>query len=272
MVDHRNALEKLHNPESGAVHGVTRFADMSPEEFKKNFLGFREPKTSFKKNFASAPARPQDTTSVDWSGTYTTAVKDQGYCGSCWAFSATEQIESDSIRAGLLTTSDTLSPQQIVSCDQVDYGCNGGNTETAYQYVKVNGGLTTDAQYPYTSYWDVTGTCSTSFTTVVTVSGYSTLSGETEMESYVLSTGPLSVCLDASTWSSYQSGIVSAKACGTDVDHCVQAVGVNLDDGYWIVRNSWGTDWGLDGYIWLETDANACYITYDPTYVTPTSV
>lgn len=98
-------------------------------------------------------------TSVDWSDIYTTAVKDQGYCGSCWAFSATEQIESDSIRAGYLTTSDNLSPQQIVSCDTTDLGCGGGNPETAYMYVAKAGGLTSDSQYPYTSYWAVTGQC-----------------------------------------------------------------------------------------------------------------
>ena len=92
------------------------------------------------------------------------------------------------------------------------------------------------------------------------------------MIDYVLGTGPLSVCLDASTWSSYTSGIVTAAACGTDVDHCVQAVGLNEDDGYWIVRNSWGTSWGLDGYIWLELGTNACQITTDPSYVVPLKI
>jgi C1A family cysteine protease len=100
-----------------------------------------------------------DTDSVDWTGILTTGVKDQGYCGSCWAVSATEQIETDSILAGLLNTTDTLSVQQIVSCDtssngvsasMVNYGCNGGNTETAYEYIESVGGLTTDALYPYT--------------------------------------------------------------------------------------------------------------------------
>jgi C1A family cysteine protease len=85
----------------------------------------------------------------------------------------------------------------------------------------------------------------------VTLSKYYVVeSNEETMAHHMLQTGPLSVCLAASTWSSYKSGILSK--CATDVDHCVQAVGVNLDEEYWIVRNSWGTDWGVDGYIYLK--------------------
>jgi len=272
LIDLRNDLEK--DKPNGAVHGITKFSDLSVEEFRK-FLGYKAPSTAVEINSASVKRYTGSATSVDWTGTYTTAVKDQGYCGSCWAFSATSQIESDAIRAGILSTSDALSPQQIVSCDSVDYGCDGGNTETAYMYVKTNGGLVSSTEYPYTSYWGKTGSCSStdsaSENSLVTLSTFYTLSGEDKMEAYMLSTGPLSVCLDASTWSSYTSGIVSADACGTDVDHCVQAVGINTDDGYWIVRNSWGTSWGIDGFIWLETGTDACAITTDPTYVVPAS-
>ncbi len=103
----------------------------------------------------------------------------------------------------------------------------------------------------------------------VTITSYSTISSEDEMISYVLTTGPLSVCADASEWSSYVSGIVTS--CGTDVDHCIQVVGVNTDEGYWKVRNSWGTSWGESGFIRLATGENMCMIAYDPTYVTPVS-
>jgi len=197
-------------------------------------------------------------------------VKDQGYCGSCWAFSATSQIESDSIRAGYLTTSDYLSEQQIVSCDTTDYGCDGGYTEYAYTYVYDNDGIVSATAYPYTSYWDTTGTCSYSastMTTLVTVTDgtYYTLDSEVTMAAHVKTTGPLSICLDASDWASYVSGVVST--CGTDVDHCVQAVGLNSDDEYWIVRNSWGTTWGVEGYIYIEYGSDVCAITNDPTYV-----
>lgn len=242
---------------------------MSPEEFKQRYLNYKPNKDTKKdKVYHDVPKYKGSTTSVDWSGVYTTAVKDQGYCGSCWAFSATEQIESDSIRTGLLTTSDALSPQQIVSCDNIDYGCEGGNTETAYMYVAKAGGLFSSTAYPYSSYWGYTGSCKsiTSSSKLVTLTGYSTLRSEDAMKSYVLSTGTLSVCLDASEWATYDSGIVSS--CGTDVDHCVQVTGIDTTEGYWKVRNSWGTDWGVEGFIYLKTDQNTCDITYDPTFVT----
>ena len=204
--------------------------------------------------------------SKDWSGVLTTPVKDQGYCGSCWAFSATEQVESDSMRT--LSVSTILSPEQITQCDTTSSGCNGGWTEHAYNYVKKAGGLESNADYPYTSYQGVTGTCKTTASKyVVTVNSYTTISGETSMANYMLATGPLSVCVDASTWNSYKGGIMTS--CGNRVDHCVQAVGVDTSsNGYWKVRNSWGTSWGESGYIQLAYGQNTCDITNDPTYTT----
>jgi C1A family cysteine protease len=159
-----------------------------------------------------------------------------------------------------------LSPEQIVQCDSTSYGCDGGWTEHAYDYVKRAGGLELDSDYPYTSYQGVTGTCkSDSSKYKVAVSGYTTLSGESAMANYVLSTGPLSVCLDAASWNTYKGGIMSS--CGKRVDHCVQAVGVDTTS-YWKVRNSWGTSWGEGGYIRLSYGSNTCAITSDPTYAT----
>jgi len=203
---------------------------------------------------------------VDWTGTLTTPVKNQGYCGSCWAFSAAEQIESDSMRT--LGTSYLLSPEQIVQCDRTSQGCNGGWTEHAYKYVTQAGGIETESSYPYSSSSGTTGTCSFDKTkTVIKVTGYKTISGESNMASYVQSTGPLSVCLDAESWNSYTGGIMSV--CGKSVDHCVQAVGVYpVTGGYWKVRNSWGTSWGESGFIRLAYGANTCDITNDPTYTT----
>ena len=262
-IDENNLAEQTYG-KGMAIHGITKFADLSTDEFKSHYLGYIAPSVvPTKKTIPQVVTTAK--TVMDWSGIYTTAVKDQGYCGSCWAFSATEQIESDSIRLGLTTTDTTLSPEQIVQCDNVDAGCNGGNTETAFEYVEKAGGLQSDADYPYTSYYDVTGTCvSNSSEYIVTVSDYYLIDGETDMASYVLSTGPLSICLSAETWSTYTSGILTT--CPNEVDHCVQAVGVNLDENYWIVRNSWGTDWGLDGYIWLEYGSDLCSIAYDPKY------
>lgn len=270
--DFLRVIDERNDNDTFAVHGITKFADFTKDEFKQVSLGYK-PNTNTNANSKNIQLNKYsgNETYVNWADVYTTAVKDQGYCGSCWAFSATEQIESDAIRLGLLTTSDALSPEQIVQCDSVDDGCDGGNTETAFDYVKNAGGLETDEVYPYTSYYDVTGSCtSNSADYVVTVDDYYSLSDEDSMISHIFSTGPISVCLDASSWSSYVSGIITT--CGMDVDHCVQAVGINMDEGYWIVRNSWGTEWGNDGYIWLASGSNMCNIAHDPNYVEVSNV
>jgi C1A family cysteine protease len=249
-----------------AVHGITKFFDLSQAEFESRYLT-ADPKLKSSERVLDSEARTVDTTAalVDWTGKLTTAVKDQGYCGSCWAFSATEQIESDAIRT--LGKTYLLSAEQITQCDKTSYGCNGGWTENAYTYVKNAGGIETEANYPYTSYQGVTGTCkSDSSKFVVKVTGYKTLASESAMASYVQGTGPLSVCVDASTWNSYSGGIV--KTCGKSVNHCVQAVGVDTAAGYWKVRNSWGTSWGESGFIRLSYGSNTCAIASDPTYAT----
>merc|ERR1712096_334280 len=118
----------------------------------------------------------------------------------------------------------------------------------------------------------VTGVCkaqSSSFAT--TIAGYSTISSSRAGESSMVTqipTSPMSVCVDAESWSSYTSGIVTT--CGRQVDHCVQAVGYNSDGStpYWIVRNSWGTSWGQSGYIYVEAGDNMCQIASDATIAT----
>jgi len=263
MSDLRNEAE-LKNGGS-AVHGVTKLSDLSQSEFVSRFLKADVSKKGTDTPVATITTAPTASV-VDWSGIYTTPVKNQGYCGSCWAFSATEQIESDAMRT--LGSTYILSPEQLVQCDSTSSGCNGGWTEHAYKYVKRAGGIETESSYPYTSYAGKTGTCSAdSSKNVLTVSDYTTVSGESNMAAYVQATGPLSVCLDASSWNSYTGGIMSV--CGKSVDHCVQAVGVYpaTAGGYWKVRNSWGTSWGESGYIRLSYGSNTCDITNDPTYV-----
>jgi len=271
IADIRNDAEMKNK--GTAVHGITRFSDLSQAEFESRFLTSDSSMRSTDRETVTLPAPEAAAGLVDWSGKLTTPVKDQGYCGSCWAFSATEQIESDSMRT--LGTSYILSPEQITQCDTTSSGCNGGWTERAYNYVKKAGGIETDSAYPYTSYQGVTGSCHSSASDfVIKVSGFTSISGsttsekESNMANYMLSTGPLSVCLDASSWNSYTGGIMSV--CGNSVDHCVQAVGVDnsASSPFWKVRNSWGTSWGESGYIQLAYGQNTCDITNDPTWVT----
>jgi C1A family cysteine protease len=267
IADARNTAEQRAG--GSARHGITRFSDLSQDEFAARYLNSVPVASRAEVDTTVKPLAPGATVSVDWTGTYTTPVKNQGYCGSCWAFSAVEQVESDTMRT--LDTTYILAPQQVVSCDTSgeDEGCNGGFSEGAYDYIKSAGGIVQESDYPYStasSQFGISGTCNTADTTdkVVTVDSYSTVSGESAMASYVGATGPLSVCLDASSWNSYTGGVMSV--CGDDVDHCVQAVGLYTSAGYWVVRNSWGTTWGEDGFIYLKYGQNTCDITNDPTY------
>jgi len=293
LVDDRNTKEQEKGSKLSAVHGITKFADLSETEFKRAYLTFKKNTDVTLKKFGTlapeessedshesqsdrqrrlrqrqlAKDNKKSTGTVDWSGVYTTEVNDQGYCGSCWAFSAVQQLESDAIRAGLMTVDEPLSVQQLVSCDTNDYGCDGGYPVYGYKFIYDNGGIVKNSSYPYTSYYEDVASCASpdSSENVVTLTDFYYFKTESAMESHVQSTGPLSICIDASSWSSYTSGVLST--CSDHVNHCVQVVGINSDDGYWIIRNSWGTSWGINGYIWVKTDENLCDITYLPTYV-----
>jgi len=264
-VDVRNALEIAQGGNS--VHGITQFSDWSEEEFQ-GYLTLDMSTIRFDgKNATDADIKPYTgpAGAVDWTGKYTTAVKDQGYCGSCWAFSASEQIESDAMR--MLGKTYTLSPEQLVDCDSRSSGCDGGWPEWAYSYVNRAGGIQTEASYPYSAYYGREGSCKADDSKfVVTVTSYTTITtGESAMATYMKSTGTLSVCIDASNWSSYTGGIMSV--CGTSVNHAVQAVGVDdSSNGYWKVRNSWGESWGESGFIRLAYGKNTCNIKYKPSY------
>ena len=268
LADERNKKEKESN--GTATHGITRFSDMSQEEFVQKFLASKiEPSGA---RVMDVPKNENvGSSSQDWTGVYTTPVKNQAQCGSCWAFSATEQIESDVMRT--LKETYILSPQQLVSCTPFpSMGCNGGWTENAYKYVEKAGGIEQESDYPYSSQTGKTGTCQADPSKyVVTVDEYYGINGENNMAQYMLGTGPLSVCLDANNWNTYTGGIL--KVCGNQVDHCVQAVGVDTGkNGYWKVRNSWGTSWGEGGFIRLAYGDNTCDITNDPTYTKVSNV
>ncbi len=246
-VDARNALEKSRG--GTARHGITKYSDLSRDEFKSKLLKAKKPISEDRLNGIAATANVEryngSETVVDWSDIFTTPVRDQGYCGSCWAFSAISQIESDCIRKGLLTTSDSLSVQQLLSCDDQDLACDGGWTELAFAYAMQNG-IEQDSDYPYTSYFEEDSACVVSSSkAVVMVENYYLVETEAAMADYVLSTGPLSVCADSSEWATYIDGIVTtcgeyvdAQDAEDSVDHCVQVVGINTEEGSWKVSDS----------------------------------
>merc|ERR1712003_110066 len=227
--------------------------------------------------------------------------KNQGQCGSCWAFSATEAIESQMILKTGAKYDFTLSPQQIASCapNSGTYGClgcNGGFTEGAYEYVKSAVGLANGFYIPYEqSLTETQNTKACPTAKVEAINGeYEQLSGSyAQVSGYsyavkpctegacanqdlkklaaALETTPVSVCVNAGVWNDYTGGVLTAAACGSmgadSRDHCVQAVGFNATapTPYWIVRNSWATTWGEDGFIRLEYSKNTCGLADDAT-------
>jgi len=202
--------------------------------------------------------------SVDWTTKgAVTPVKDQGNCGSCWSFSTTGSIEGASfIKNGQLIS---LSEQNFVSCDNrqtggTDMGCNGGMMDDAFTWAKKNGGVCTEATYPYTSgTTGQNGSCKqTSCSKVATSAPKSYTDVQIDSDSALMSAlakQPVSVAIEADqqAFQLYKTGVFTA-ACGTNLDHGVLAVGYGTSGGldYYKVKNSWGTSWGMEGYILLE--------------------
>jgi len=256
---------------SKATFALNKFSDLTPAEFRAKYLMQTPLEPVVSKENVLQPTVQNVPPTYDWRPKgVVTAVKDQGQCGSCWAFSTTENIESVWMLAhGLKNdTMKSLAPQQIVDCDTTDEGCNGGFPASAYDYVQKAGGLETEADYPYHA---VDQQCHFSASNVyakISNFKYATSRGdETTLQQNLVSTAPLSICLDASNWQDYQNGVMSAWGCCwlriCQLDHCVQLVGYDTTAStpYYIVRNSWGTDWGENGFIRLEIGTNTCGIT-----------
>jgi C1A family cysteine protease len=248
------------NGEGNEVFGVTKFADLTQEEFRQTYLIVDAPEydvSHLEELDASAYDDVPTATSFDWrTKNAVTPVKNQGQCGSCWAFSATENIESVYFLAG--HSIPDLSPQQIVDCDTTCYGCNGGWPYLAFEYV-IPVGQDSESSYPYTAR---DGTCKYSASNVAAkISSYNKVSNnEHTIQSTLPNVSPYSICVDAAKWYLYQGGIMTPSQCGQSVDHCVQLVGFDASGStpYWIVRNSWGTGWGQQGYIYLEMYQDTC--------------
>ncbi|KAJ8599204.1 hypothetical protein CTAYLR_006371 [Chrysophaeum taylorii] len=261
---------KAHNAGSSSSYkqGVNILTDLTESEIKA-FKGLVRPGPNPAPPKIAATELPS---AVDWrNSSVVTAVKDQGSCGSCWAFAATETLES----AIALATSTllTLAPQVFVDCaaNPKDCGgtggCSGATAEIAYA-TAMQYGVFNESQVPYEGDDE---TCDlASKQAVGNVTGYVRLprNDYVALMTAVATIGPIAVSVDAS-WTGYEEGIFPASDGGTTIDHAVQLVGYGFDAasglGYWLVRNSWGESWGEDGYIRLERqpDGGPCAVDYD---------
>jgi len=280
-----------HTDETGvptAQFGVTKFMDLSADEFANNWKGYTVPSelqiAPMHVSSLATPAvsSPCSATDCDWRNVNAiTSVKNQGACGSCWAFSVTEELETAWYLAG--NDMPLLSEQQLVSCDKIDQGCNGGTPPTAYLSIQVTHGLESEAAYPYTSGNGDNSPCkfNSSFLTATMANwtyaiepcfGFCQHQDEAELQKAVAVHGPASICLNARPWQYYIGGVFSTTCANTlfDSDHCVQLIGYSSQNStvpYWIVRNSWGPDWGENGFIYVEIGENLCGIANQPTFV-----
>jgi C1A family cysteine protease len=291
------------NGKAGAAFGINWMSDRyESEKYKK---GLKKPKDFV----PTAPVMEWDLAarkspkSINWRYTEAvTPIKNQGQCGSCWAFSATEAVESQMILGTGSALATALSPQQVASCTPATgtygcMGCEGGFTEGAYEYLKTAPGLANSFFIPYEqslTEQTATAACPTTKVQAITgeleqlqggyaqVTGYSyavppctgTCSGASQdlaKFAQALETTPLSVCVNAENWNDYTGGVMSAAACGPSgaqyQDHCVMATGFNTTapTPYWIVRNSWASTWGEEGYVYLEMSKNTCGLADDAT-------
>lgn len=259
----------LHNLQNASYKlGINKFADLSNQEFKDLYFG--RPPSSLSSRHGLLQATPTsgfehvsngDTpNSVDWrSAGSVTKVKDQGACGSCWAFSTIGAIEGiNHIMTGDLVP---LSEQELVDCDRShNMGCDGGLMVYAFEFIVNNGGIDSEKHYPYKGRQ---GQCDTNKrnTHIVTIDGYEEIPSNDESALLkAVAQQPVSVAIEAGgrDFQLYAGGILTG-GCGTDLDHGVLIVGYGSNAGldYWIVKNSWGSNWGEKGYIRMQRGGGA---------------
>lgn len=260
--------------------GVNQFTDLTPQEFREQYVGGLKAEVgsygckTFSSTASGAPS------SIDWrSKGVVNPVRDQGQCGSCWAFATTANAESVwAISSGQLLD---LSEEFLVDCASgVGYfnlGCNGGMPDSAFKYM-INNGQCSEASYPYTAGTTKTaGSCQKCSAAPVHFSScYDVKPNDQVSLKGAVSKQPVAVAIEADTryFQSYSGGILDSSSCGTTMDHAVEIVGYGTENGidYWNVRNSWGASWGEKGYVRIKktsstNDIGICGIAQEPSFL-----
>ena len=253
--------------------GITKFSDLTFQEFSKIYLNLNYDAmavANFNPYIVKVSNAAPD--AFDWRDKgYVSPVKDQGSCGSCWAFSTVANLEGQYYKGkGKMVT---FSEQMLVDCDTYDSACNGGLMENTFTWLKENGGIMTDADYPYVGYKQSCKSDPSKYVDM-TITGYKKLGSssstwdpvdEEEIKEFLYETGPLAVALNANPLQTYSSGILdktSSQCPISGMNHAVTMVGYGSESGtdYWIIKNSWGKSWGEDGYFRIRRGTGCCGI------------
>lgn len=268
----------MHNENAdkfGYTLEMNKFGDLDAGEFANIYNGYRSRRSSSNTTAKFVATGAQLPDEVDWrTKGCVTGVKNQGQCGSCWAFSATGSLEGQhQLKTGNLVS---LSEQNLVDCSGKygNDGCNGGLMDDAFEYIKANHGIDTEASYPYVARDE---RCRFNPSNVgATDTGYVDIKHDDEnaLQEASATIGPISVAIDAShsSFQMYSGGVYYEPSCSsTQLDHGVLVVGYGTYNGeaYWLVKNSWGTDWGMKGYIMMSRNRdNNCGIASEASYPT----
>jgi len=260
---HLDAIE-THNAKFEAglstyKQGINQFSDITFDEFQNTVLMKEQhevPAKSKVNKIASQPKYHPD--SHDWRYVMG-SVKNQGQCGSCWAFGAVGAVEAQWTIAG--NDAEILSEQMLVDCAYGD--CDGGWVDDAFDTIMAKNGDCTEADYPYHA---TNGYTCKSFTPVVNIAGYNFVDvyydGIDTLAESIYNNGPHAVYVYANeAFQRYDSGIFDDYACSTSsYNHAVINVGYDKTEGYWLIRNSWSTSWGESGHIRMARGKNTCNI------------
>lgn len=252
--------------------GLNKFSDLTDEEFKATLkLANRDdnfPTDTCAKisNYSTNTIIPDQ---INWTALgAVTPVANQGLCGSCSYFAATSALEGVwKIATGNLIG---LSQQQLIDCSKDgNYACFGGMADFSYNYT-IHDGLCSDNDYPYMA---MSGRCRVrQCKSVVNVTSCANIySGNVQITEmllkYLVANYTVSAIVDASTWQNYRSGVIDNTTCYFSLNHAIAIVGYNdtvPEENYWIIKNSWGTDFGENGYVRIRMRKNMCGISLNP--------
>ena len=267
----RNVISTFKEENSSYKQGITKFSDLTQQEFKKIYLNLDYNALAFA-NFVPYIFNSKNSAPNSWDWReqgYVPPVKDQGSCGSCWAFVTIEILESMYYKVKNVYV--PFSVQLLIDCDTYDSGCNGGLMENAFTWLKQNG-IMKEQDYPYTG---KKGTCRKDPSKYIDmkVTGYKKLGPSSstwspvddELKEFLYETGILSAALNADPLQTYTGGIldVNSSLCpASGINHAVVIVGYGQAGGkdYWIVKNSWGKNWGESGYFRIKRGSGTCGI------------